>query len=496
MSKTPPRQGPRKPKQRRGWKLLPTLMAGILVVSILWSYQGMYWGAQIILEQNQQQTQSNADSHTSTNLLVPPQHKNPTSNVGIQSRQQHNHHQQQQHTNTTITTRGGGGSPPPKSFFSACLLIKDDNEILNEWIAYHYHVLNLRTLVVAVDPSSTTSPTRILEQWQALFDDLQVLQWNDEDYMPDYFLRNEYDKLPMLVPHSTNTSVWHSSSHGNNNHTLQDIQADLDRINRHRFRQVTFVSRCFQHLKKPKKSQQRQHIWTLHIDTDEYVVINPRLRQRGSKAVPGVDLPPVPTAGSLAQFQQDMLRVWPKRLDKTCWTMPSLLFGATDNTSLPILPGWNRSRFETLRWTYHAGFDQPTLSGMPKTMIDVSTLPDDHPIFTSQRIFSVHQPLESSYSSTTTRHKQTCRRVGMTGEDQWKAVKLFPLSIQHYVGSAERYFSRPNDARRNPTIYQEKSKVQGGVDEDLWIQGWISSFVDTFGWEAARTVLQDYTTTS
>jgi hypothetical protein len=27
----------------------------------------------------------------------------------------------------------------PNATFSACLLIKDDNEILNEWLAYHYH---------------------------------------------------------------------------------------------------------------------------------------------------------------------------------------------------------------------------------------------------------------------------------------------------------------------------------------------------------------------
>jgi hypothetical protein len=37
-------------------------------------------------------------------------------------------------------------------------LIKDDNDILNEWIAYRYHFLNLRHMIVAVDPISATSP--------------------------------------------------------------------------------------------------------------------------------------------------------------------------------------------------------------------------------------------------------------------------------------------------------------------------------------------------
>lgn len=36
---------------------------------------------------------------------------------------------------------------------SACLLVKDENNNLPEWIAYHYHNLPLRYLVVAVDPN-------------------------------------------------------------------------------------------------------------------------------------------------------------------------------------------------------------------------------------------------------------------------------------------------------------------------------------------------------
>ena len=34
--------------------------------------------------------------------------------------------------------------PKPPFFFSACLLIKDNNIILPEWLAYHYTVLPLR----------------------------------------------------------------------------------------------------------------------------------------------------------------------------------------------------------------------------------------------------------------------------------------------------------------------------------------------------------------
>ena len=50
--------------------------------------------------------------------------------------------------------------------FSACLLTKDDNDILNEWIAYPYHVLGLQYIIVAVDAKSETSPSALLEIWR------------------------------------------------------------------------------------------------------------------------------------------------------------------------------------------------------------------------------------------------------------------------------------------------------------------------------------------
>ena len=47
------------------------------------------------------------------------------------------------------------------------MLVMDDNHRLTEWMAYHYHVLPLRYMIVAVDPRSKTSPTHIFNQWRA-----------------------------------------------------------------------------------------------------------------------------------------------------------------------------------------------------------------------------------------------------------------------------------------------------------------------------------------
>ena len=69
-------------------------------------------------------------------------------------------------------------------------------------------------------------------------------------------------------------------------------------------------------------------------------------------------------------------------------------------------------------------------------------------------------------------------------------VRLFPLSVNHYVGSYERYRSR-QDVRRNDEVYRRKATVQGGLD-DGWITGWLESFVQEYGMDKASMVLKDY----
>jgi hypothetical protein len=63
--------------------------------------------------------------------------------------------------------------------FSACMLIMDDNHRLTEWLAYHYHVLPLDYLVVAVDPNSKTSPSAILDQWRGY--GMTIIEWNNTE---------------------------------------------------------------------------------------------------------------------------------------------------------------------------------------------------------------------------------------------------------------------------------------------------------------------------
>ncbi|KAL3940534.1 MAG: hypothetical protein SGBAC_004937, partial [Bacillariaceae sp.] len=86
-----------------------------------------------------------------------------------------------------------------KKSFSFCLILKDDNDILNEWIAYHYFTLHMRTLIVTIDPSSKTTPEPLLEVWKQEFG-LNYEIWNDSNFTePWFYVDKDYDHIPRQV---------------------------------------------------------------------------------------------------------------------------------------------------------------------------------------------------------------------------------------------------------------------------------------------------------
>ena len=371
-----------------------------------------------------------------------------------------------------IRPKRGGPTQPlhakasPVHNFSACMLIKDDNDILNEWIAYHYHVLNLRYILVAVDPASETSPVPILQRWRNLTD-LRVNVWADEDFMPESFLENGYHIHPRYLDGDANASKWHEG-----HEDPAQVIADKLRINNHRFRQSTFLASCFRHLKKLKKS------WTMHIDTDEYVVVNPFFRRRQKSF--GVDVPTVGKEGSVASVLQqindkDDLYL-ASNSHKACISMPRVLFGSVeDDTSKRTVPdGYNATTFETVRWSYHSSYDDKDRNAQPKVIVDVSSVARNDEMF-QKKVFSIHRP-----------SKELCRRVDQLS---FQSSDHFPLSVNHYLGTWERYVGR-NDTRRSHRVYEFKAHVRD--NHDAWISSWVGGFVRTMGHEKAKLLLDDH----
>ena len=122
---------------------------------------------------------------------------------------------------------------------SACLLVSDENPRLPEWIAYHYNTLPLRSLTVAVDPNSRSSPLDILQRWNHT--GLMEMQlWNDDDYL------------------------YEAADDGTTN---EKIEVNRD-THGHRTRQNHFITKCMADFKRRNKQ------WVLLIDVDEYITFN------------------------------------------------------------------------------------------------------------------------------------------------------------------------------------------------------------------------------
>jgi hypothetical protein len=358
----------------------------------------------------------------------------------------------------------------PYNTFSACMLIKDDNDLLNEWLAYHYHVLNMRYLLVAVDPNSATSPTPIFDKWRRLTD-LKIVEWSDQNFMPKVFLLTGYHISPNLIDGDATKSKWHEGHEDE-----EKVRADNLQITNHRFRQVTFLAACLKHMKNHKKT------WTMHVDTDEFVVVNPLLRNTTQANVASVKIPSIREKGSIAnvvkQFYNDP--VMRAKYNYPCISMPRLLFGSneTKDTTYPadVMEHFDVSKLETIRWQYHTDYDDQDRNAQPKVIVDVSVVPRSNDMF--NKPFSIHRP-----------SKELCRRIKQL---DFKQLQRYPITVNHYTGSWERYFSK-NDTRRSERAYNTKAHVAFG--HDTYISPWLMGFVDNVGLKLAKQLLHDYIVT-
>ena len=162
---------------------------------------------------------------------------------------------------------------------------------------------------------------------------------------------------------------------------------------------------------------------------------------------------------------------------------------------------FNVSRFESLRWKYHAGFDDTDRNKQPKVILDVSAIPEDDKMLTDGRVFSIHRPSQT-----------LCRNLGQMG---FERIQLYPFSVNHYLGTFERFGAR-DDPRRNRRVsfllchaeiclmlvltfscfclrklYEQKANVTEGKD-DGWMDSWLKGFVSEQGFEIASDLLGDY----
>ena len=267
---------------------------------------------------------------------------------------------------------------PIKKAFSFCLILKDDNDILNEWIAYHYYTLHLRTLIVTIDPSSKTTPVPLLEVWKKEFG-LNYEIWNDSNFTePWFYIEQDYDRVPRQIKwEDKDAEKWQEEGA---DVSYEQRMKDIRVINVHRYRQKRFLHRCEQYL------QEEGYSWMAHIDTDEYIVVSPAKRNRTlvKKKVK------MNESDIIYQFLEQVKTY--ELLDYPCLTLPRVLYGSVEDPDSPS-KSYEAEQMETLRWKYRTGFDNKVLK-QPKVIMDVSGVPriQDYKML-NKRAFSIHRPV-------------------------------------------------------------------------------------------------------
>ena len=231
--------------------------------------------------------------------------------------------------------------------FSSCLLIKDDNQILPEWLAYHYTVMPLRYLIVGIDPLSITDPRPILDRFSKELPDLHIESWTGNWYWLDGKWSRE--KYGTFDPY---------------NHT-GDVSFAM-----HNIRQARFYASCLRSL------QSRDDVrWAFVVDSDEYFTYNTILdcekeKVRGanehqilqSKFPQRIQLP------QQIGKQNETIAHWINHIetetkpgayeDKLCLGYPRIQMSAKDEndsfTKTAIIPpNFNLKSFHTLQYTAH-----------------------------------------------------------------------------------------------------------------------------------------------
>ena len=343
--------------------------------------------------------------------------------------------------------------------FSACLLVMDDNHFLIEWIAYHYHALPLRYLIVAVDPRSQTSPMPILDRWR---DKMTIVPWTrDEDYMTVFEREQAEDVVRRHFGNLTANLV------------------------RHRARQRIFYDKCMKQLKAEGQS------WSILTDTDEFLRINTEKAQalqlwHNSNQQPLTVEEP---ASIRSLLKAELQRPGTNLTRSPCIQIPRLRFGAvvddeqdiTSQSQSQIPPGFNATQFLTLQWRHHAGVDQYKANKISKVIIDVSQVPWSELV----PVESIHRPIKSLCSQ---------RKLHIRSPDS-------VLVINHYLGSWEQYEYR-QDARisgatinegnlgdgRSRQQYDKQKMVNAATNDE--IQPWLQGFVTAMGQQQAEALLK------
>jgi len=336
-------------------------------------------------------------------------------------------------------------------------VVKDDNDRLSEWIAYHWLTLPLKYLVVAVDPTGNTSPAKVL----SLFNDtkynlgMEITLWNDADF-----------------------GHW--------------IDETMDGVHKHRARQKRFLATC----KRYHKARNRS--WIAVIDPDEYLTFNILSDDdRDPERRHDVDVFGLIDGKNFTDYhyrydmqesrrkmteenvltQKTVFEYISEHKEETpwnnepCYLVPRTLFSAIESPPETVEDagaatyGLDANNFSTLKYFKHGEKGSWIDNKFGKVIIDLSRIDEKEIVF---EMPNIHAPLKSCYYPF---------RLYETGL----------LRVHHYLGSWEQYSAR-SDVRRSRNKFDAAAFVNFGTDYQL--QGWLRRFVEIVGEQNSKEILQ------
>jgi hypothetical protein len=331
--------------------------------------------------------------------------------------------------------------------FAGCLLIMDDNHFLIEWLAYHYQVLPLRRLIVAIDPKSRTSPLEILHRYmdRGL---INITIWNGD---ADFEFDAQYWEQELRLNPPTKMKI-----------LRQRAKDEWLVVAVYLMRQKQFLVQCMHQLKAEHAT------WTTLTDTDEFITLNKKAseRQKIQQKAPTV----------LEMLNDPINRNVSRELAAPCIPMNRRNVGIREGAERSVAspPGFNDSDYLTLRWRYILPKGEPR-SFPSKCMVDLSRIPLSK--FPDLESVGPHRPI-----------KEVCPENFRIGEG--KAA----FAVNQYLGAFEQWAYR--DDGRNKRTWMEYNKLMmlqnrpGGNEPDNSALFWLKEFVTQLGSNVAHDLLQ------
>jgi hypothetical protein len=323
---------------------------------------------------------------------------------------------------------------------AACLINLDDTIKLAEWLPYHYTVLPLSAVVIALDPKTSE---------RAIHRTLQLIDlWKDK----------------------IDITLWP-------NFILPERERRRKRVPYVRERQVYFAKRCLIYHKE------KQRNWTLLTDNDEYFTFNyihddeeislynPPGRpwrkiireERKKNSLIRKNLPNISNTTVLDFLDANQNR---ERFPR-CVRVPYIQYGGgipfENYTHQDVIPA---DMLATIGNVHHSRRDGQS----SKVIIDLRRVAMDD--LEKDRSKTIHNP-----------NRIVCGKNGVYDSGADYIASVFRLN--HYLGSIESFFERKGDyRRRDENSYQSKAKtvnVTNGAKFDYDVIPWMDAFIQKVG---------------